>query len=88
MESDKIVHIDSPLFNATEQLFSWIGNTNSTGITIDDTAQTINFNNNYSFPFADGAAGQVLGTDGSGQLGGNQFLAAVVKLRSTKRKQS
>ena len=33
---------------------------NGTKITIDDTAQTINFNNNYSFPFADGAAGQVL----------------------------
>lgn len=42
---------------------------NNTKITIDDIAQTINFNNNYSFPFADGAAGQVLGTDGSGQLG-------------------
>ena len=41
---------------------------NGTSITIDDTAQTINFNNNYSFPFADGTAGQVLGTDGSGQL--------------------
>ena len=41
---------------------------NGTKITIDDIAQTINFNNNYSFPFADGTAGQVLGTDGSGQL--------------------
>ena len=38
---------------------------NGTKITIDDTAQTINFNNNYSFPFADGTAGQVLGTGGS-----------------------
>ena len=38
---------------------------NGTKITIDDIAQTINFNNNYSFPFADGTAGQVLGTEGS-----------------------
>ena len=44
MESDKIVYIDSPLFNATEQLFSWTGNTNSTGITIDDSNSLITAN--------------------------------------------
>ena len=61
---------------------------NGTSITIDDTAQTINFNNNYSFPFADGTAGQVLGTDGSGQLGWQSVtIGAEVKLHSPKQKQ-
>lgn len=48
-----------------------IGNTyggNNTKITIDDVAQTINFNGEYSFPFADGTSGQTLVTDGAGTL--------------------
>ena len=41
---------------------------NNTKITIDDVAQTINFNGEYSFPFADGTSGQTLVTDGAGTL--------------------
>ena len=41
---------------------------NNTKITIDDVAQTINFNGEYSFPFADGTSGQALVTDGAGTL--------------------
>lgn len=41
---------------------------NGTKITIDDVAQTINFNGEYSFPFADGTSGQALVTDGAGTL--------------------
>ncbi len=59
---------------------------NNTKITIDDIAQTINFNNNYSFPFADGAAGQVLGTDGSGQLGWQSVSGGGGQIAFTKTK--
>jgi len=72
MESDKIVYIDSPLFIATEQLFSWIGNTNSTGITIDDVNEQITIGNikAYDDDTAAGTAGLTAGmvymTTGSG----------------------
>ena len=66
--SDKSFQVSTPLFVTQGSLFSWTGDTNSTGITIDDGAQTINFNGEYSFPFADGTSGQTLVTDGAGTL--------------------
>ncbi len=72
MESDKIVYIDSPLFQVAEQIFSWTGNTNSTGITIDDVNEHITISNLPAFDddAAAGTAGLTAGmlymTTGSG----------------------
>jgi len=72
MESDKIVYIDSPLFQVAEQIFSWTGNTNSTGITIDDVNEQITINNIKAFDDDAAAgtggltAGMVYMTTGSG----------------------
>ena len=72
MESYKIVYIDSPLFQVAEQIFSWTGNTNSTGITIDDVNEQITINNikAYDDDAAAGTAGLTAGmvymTTGSG----------------------
>ena len=72
MQSDKIVYIDSPEFQVAEQLFSWTGNTNSTGITIDDANEQITIGNikAYDDDAAAGTggltAGMVYMTTGSG----------------------
>ena len=86
MQSDKIVRIDSPLFEASEQLFSWTGNTNSTGITIDDANEQITIGNikAYDDDTAAGTAGLTAGmvymTTGSGAAPLNVAGILMIKL--------
>jgi len=49
---------------------------NLTGIVINDIAQTIRFNQQYTFPFSDGAANQFLQTNGAGILSWQTVAAA------------
>jgi hypothetical protein len=71
-ETDKAILMSSPLFNVSDNTFSWIGGTNSTGITIDDVNETILLGNlkYYDDDTAAGVAGLTTGmiyqTTGSG----------------------
>jgi hypothetical protein len=71
-ETDKAILMSSPLFNVSDNTFSWIGGTNSTGITIDDVNETILLGNlkSYDDDTAAGVggltAGMVYMTTGSG----------------------
>ncbi len=72
LETDKLVTIGSPIFNVSDQTFSWVGGTNSTGITIDDVNEHITISNlpAYDDDTAAGVggltAGMVYMTTGSG----------------------
>ncbi len=44
-ETDKAILMSSPLFNVSDNTFSWIGGTNGNGITIDDTNSTATLGN-------------------------------------------
>jgi len=55
------------IFSNNDLIFSSGGDSN-TALTVDGSTQAINFNNAYTFPTSDGTAGQVLQTDGSGNI--------------------
>ena len=71
-ETNKAILMSSPLFNVSDNTFSWIGGTNSTGITIDDVNEHITISNlpAYDDDTAAGVggltAGMVYMTTGSG----------------------
>ena len=72
LETNKSILMKSPLFNVSDSTFTWIGGTNSTGITIDDVNEQITISNlpAYDDDAAAGTGGLTTGmvymTTGSG----------------------